>query len=140
MKTLIQLLDQHQITNPADRLEFEEVVNEVTRRHGAELQSAQLNCDRIVSDTKEQAQSEVTAEREANDALKSELAALREKTQWAISEASSAIGDTSKDDTATVAHISAVIAEVTKDERQRQKEALEASIAAQQAQLAALAL
>jgi hypothetical protein len=138
MKTLIQLLDQHQITNPTDRLEFEEVVNDVTRASAAEMQTVNLSAEKSISDAKQEAQNQVTAERAANEALQTELAALREKTSLAVKTASEAINDTALDDKATLAVLSAVISDVTKDSRQREREALETSIAAQQAQLAAM--
>lgn len=97
--------------------------------------------------TTEQRNAEVAALTEAKDAevkalagaAISELQTLKEKTAWALEQASGVIADSSVDDKATIAHISAVIAEVTKDDRQRAREALEASIKAQQEQLAALA-
>lgn len=143
MKTLALLLDQHQITKPSDRLEFEEVVNEVTRQHGADLQSAKLNCDRIVSDTKEQAQSLVAEERAEKKALQEALAALQEKTALAVNTAKQAIDDalnpeSSQDAAGALGAIAAVIGEVTKDARTREREALEAQQAEIAARLAAL--
>lgn len=143
MKTLAQLLDQHQITKPADRLEFEEVVNEVTRQHGAALQSAKLNCDRIVADTKEEAQSLVTEERAEKKALQEALAALQEKTALAVNTAKQAIDDalnpeSPQDAAGALDAIAAVIDEVTKDARTREREALEAQQAEIAARLAAL--
>ena len=84
MKTLPELLDQHKITTLADRLEFEEVVNEVTRQHGAELQAAHLNFEKELTSRTEASASETDAVRAENAALQSELASLREKASLAV--------------------------------------------------------
>lgn len=138
MKTLAELLDRHNITAAADRLEFEEVVNEVTRQHGDALQAAQLKHDASVTAIYEQANAEIETLTKERDALQADLNATREKTSLAVKTASEAINDTSLDDKATLAVVSAVLSDVTKDDRQRQREALAATIAAQQAELAEL--
>lgn len=138
MKTLAELLDQHGISTYAERLEFEEVVNEVTRRHGAELQSAHLNFEKSLADKTADFDHELSVAHEENAALQTELAALREKTSLAVKTAIEAINDTALDDKATLAVLSTVISDVTKDDRQRAREALEASIKSQQEQLAAI--
>lgn len=138
MKTLIELLNQHQITNPSDRLEFEEVLNAVTRQHGADLQQNAIDCETAVSTAQQEADTLVAAERAEKELAVAALASLQEKTSKAIADASKAIADPELDDKTTVKAVAVVLEEVTKDDRQRAREALEASIKSQQEQLAAI--
>lgn len=135
MKTQPELLDKHNILKHEDRLEFEEILNEVTRQHGGALQEAQLKHDASVTAIYEEANSQIAALETDRSRMQSELDALREKTALAVKTASDAINDQALDDKATLAVLSAVISDVTKGDRERQREALLASIAYQQAEL-----
>lgn len=138
MRTLPELLDAYKITSRSDRLEFEEVVNEVVRKCGGDLQAAQEKHDASVEAIREKANAAIEKANTERDSMQTILLEITDKTARSVKTAVEAIANPNLDDAATLEALKGVIADVTKDDRQRQRELLEASIAAQQAQLAAL--
>jgi septal ring factor EnvC (AmiA/AmiB activator) len=106
------------------------------------LDAKEADCRTRIKDADERieaARNEVAATSARAAGLTSELDALKEKTSAAIAAASAAIADPALDAAATIKVVETVIADVTKDSKQRQREALAADIAAKQAELDALA-
>jgi len=138
MKTLPQLLDQHQITAHADRLEFEELVHVSERSAGAQIQAAQMAFDAALAEKLAEADTIVSAARESAESAQASLAALQVKTSAALKTAGDAIANPKLSPKATVAAVAAVIEALTKSDKDREREALEAQQAEIAARLAAL--